>query len=115
MAGYSNTRSLRAAVDREREKIGIIQYSPARRDISFLLWGIVELEKCGSLSGAQMRGPLLGLVLKIGMTELNQQNSDSGNVNASEKRRIQFVISGGDPTKPFELLEEAFNQMALFI
>ena len=34
----------------------------APRWISVLLWGIVELEKCGSLSGAQMRGPLLGLV-----------------------------------------------------
>ena len=59
MAGYSNTRSLRAAVDREREKIGIIQYLPARRGITFLLRGIVELEKCGSLFGAQTRGPLL--------------------------------------------------------
>ncbi len=36
-------------------------------------------------------------------------------INEGEKRRIQFVISGGDPTKPFKLLEEAFNQMALFI
>ena len=58
---------------------------------------------------------LLGLVWKIVKAELNQQNSDSGNVNESEKRRIQFVISGGDSAKPFELLEEAFNQMTLFI
>ena len=57
----------------------------------------------------------LGLVWKIAKAELNQQNRNGGNVNESEKRRIQFVISGGDPAKPFELLEEAFNQMTLFI
>ena len=57
----------------------------------------------------------LGLVWKIGKAELNQQNRNSGNVNESEKRRIQFVISGGDSAKPFELLETAFNQMLFFV
>ena len=47
--------------------------------------------------------------------ELNQQNSDRGKVNESEKRDIQFVISGGDPAKPLELLEKTLNQMTLFI
>ena len=46
---------------------------------------------------------------------LNQQNSDSGQVNKGEKRSNQLDISGGDSAKPFELLEEALNQMALFI
>ena len=46
---------------------------------------------------------------------LKQQNSDGGEVNKSEERSIQLVIPCGDPAKPFELLEEALNQMALFI
>ena len=54
-------------------------------------------------------------VWKIGKVELNQQNSDSGNVNEGEKRSIQFVISGGDSAKPFELLEETFSQMPFFV
>jgi hypothetical protein len=53
--------------------------------------------------------------LKIGKDELNQQNSDRGQVHKGEKRRIQLVIPGGDSAKPFEFLEEALNQMALFI
>lgn len=46
---------------------------------------------------------------------LNQQNSDRDQVNKGEKRDIQFVIPCGNPAKPFELLEEALNQMAFFI
>ena len=46
---------------------------------------------------------------------LNQQNSDRGEVNKGEKGSIQLVIPCGNPAKPFELLEEALNQMALFI
>ena len=46
---------------------------------------------------------------------LNQQDSDRGQVNKGKKRSIQLVIPCGNPAKPFELLEEALNQMALFI
>ncbi len=42
---------------------------------------------------------------------LSQQGSDRGKVNESEKRRIQFVIFGGDPAKPFELFSQALNPM----
>ena len=31
-----------------------------------------------------------------------------------KKGNIQVVKSGGDPAKPFELLEETLNQMTLF-
>jgi hypothetical protein len=46
---------------------------------------------------------------------INQQNSDSGQVNKGEKRSNQLVIPGGESAKPFELLEEALNPMALCI
>ena len=46
---------------------------------------------------------------------INQQNSDSSQVNKGEKRSNQLVIPGGESAKLFELLEEALNQMALFI
>ena len=46
---------------------------------------------------------------------LKQQNSNRGQVDESKKRNIQLVISGGNSTKPFELLEEALDQMAFFI
>ena len=46
---------------------------------------------------------------------LNQQNEDRGQVNKGEERSVQLVISGGNSAKPFEFLEEAFNQMAFFI
>ena len=41
--------------------------------------------------------------------------SNRSEVNNGKKRSIQLVIPGGDPAKPFELLEEALNQMPLFI
>ena len=53
--------------------------------------------------------------LKIGKAELNQQNSNRGNINEGGKRSSQFVISGGDSAKPFELLEEIFNQIPFFV
>ena len=46
---------------------------------------------------------------------LNQNNSNSGQVNEGKKRRIQLVVPGGNMTNLFKLLEEALNQMALFI
>ena len=56
-----------------------------------------------------------GLVRKNKKAVLNQQNSDGSQVNKGEKRSVQLVISGGNSAKPFELLEEALKQMALFI
>ena len=46
---------------------------------------------------------------------LNQQNSDGSQVNKGGKRSVQLIISGSDFAKAFELLEEALNQMTLFI
>lgn len=46
---------------------------------------------------------------------LNQNNSNSGQVNEGKKRRIQLVVPGGNMTNLFKLLEEALNHMALFI
>ena len=44
---------------------------------------------------------------------LFQQNDNSSNVDESQERSVEFVIARKYPAKPFELLEEAFNQMAL--
>ena len=44
---------------------------------------------------------------------LFQQNDNSSNVDKRQERSIKFVIARKYPAKPFELLEEAFNQMAL--
>jgi hypothetical protein len=43
------------------------------------------------------------------------KNHDSSKVSKSQKRSIQFVISCGDSSEPFNLLEKAFNQMTLFV
>ena len=74
-----------------------------------------DLQENGRVRPTQKGGKGLGLVWKIAKAELNQQNRNGGNVNESEKRRIQFIISGGDPAKPFEFLEETFNQMPFFV
>ncbi|MEY8403979.1 hypothetical protein AALA54_11695 [Oscillospiraceae bacterium 44-34] len=68
---------------------------------------------CSNISTQICRMP--GLVRKIKKAVLNQQNSDGSQVNKGEKRSVQLVISGGNSAKPFELLEEALKQMALFI
>ena len=41
---------------------------------------------------------------------LNQQNSDRSQINKGKKRSIQFVISGGNPAKPFDFLKETLNE-----
>ncbi len=46
---------------------------------------------------------------------LNQQNSDSGQVNKGEKRSNQLVIPDSDSAKPFEVLEEIFNPIPFFV
>ena len=49
------------------------------------------------------------------MYNLNQQNSNRGQVDESKKRSIKLVKSGSNSTKPFESLKEALDQMAFFI
>ena len=46
---------------------------------------------------------------------LFQQNGNSGDIDERQKRSIKFVIACKYPAKPFELLKEAFNQMAFFV
>ena len=59
--------------------------------------------------------PRLGLVWKTEQIVLNQQNRDRSQINKGKKRSIQFVISGGNPAKPFDFLKETLNQMAFFV
>ena len=46
---------------------------------------------------------------------LFQQDSDSGEVNESPKRSVEFVIAGRYLMKPLEFLKEALNQMAILV
>jgi hypothetical protein len=46
---------------------------------------------------------------------LFQQNHDSSDINERKKRRIQLIVSSEYSAKPFDLLEEALHQMALFV
>ena len=46
---------------------------------------------------------------------LFQQNDNSSNVNEGQEGSVVFVIASKYPAKPFELLEKAFNQMALLV
>lgn len=53
--------------------------------------------------------PELGLVCKIDKAVLFHQNGDRSKVNEGKKRIVPLVISGCYPTKPLQLLEEAFH------
>ena len=46
---------------------------------------------------------------------LSQQNGNSGNVDESQERGVEFVIASEHPAKPLELLKEAFNQVPFFV
>ncbi len=46
---------------------------------------------------------------------LFQQDSNSANINESQKRRIKLIIASKNPTKPLELLEETLHQMTLLV
>ena len=44
-----------------------------------------------------------------------QQNGNSGNMDEGQERGIELVVASKYPAKPFELLKEAFNQMAFLV
>ena len=46
---------------------------------------------------------------------LFQQNDNSSNVDKGQEGSVKFVIARKNPAKPFELLEEAFNQVTLLV
>lgn len=46
---------------------------------------------------------------------LNQQDTNGCDVYEGEKGRVKLIVSCKYPTKPLELLEEAFDQAALFV
>ena len=46
---------------------------------------------------------------------LFQQNDNGGNENKGEEGRIQLVVASKNSAEPFEFLEEALYQMALFV
>ena len=46
---------------------------------------------------------------KMSRFVLVQQNSNSGNVDEGQEGSIKLVIASKDPSKPLELLKEAFN------
>ena len=46
---------------------------------------------------------------------LFQQNEDSGEVNEAQKRLGEFFVARGNPSKLFDFLPEAFNQMPFLV
>ena len=46
---------------------------------------------------------------------LFQQNDNGSDKDKGKERRVELVVAGKDPAKPFDFLKETFNQMALLI
>lgn len=47
------------------------------------------------------------------MLKVNQQNGGGAQVNGGQKEEVQRIVSGGNPVKTLELLEEPLDRMPL--
>lgn len=57
----------------------------------------------------------LGLVLKLHLFVLLQQNDHSSQEHKTNKRFIQLIVACCNSPKPFDLLKETLDQMAFLV